>query len=190
MAEQIPQSGAENELNELIARAYEELRRVARARIAHLRAGATLMPTDLVNEVLLRLLGSERPQRFQDTGHLVRIASVAMHGVLVDHARRHGAAKRGGQGKRVDLDDDLPIAAPAQDMLALDDALKRLRKVGEDHFDLVMLRMYAGLSLDDIALQRGVSRRTLERQWSYIRAFLKRELDEPLTTIGASSPEG
>jgi RNA polymerase sigma factor (TIGR02999 family) len=172
------------DLSEVIPRAYEELRRVARARVAQLQSGGTLAPTELVNEVLLRLLrsGDElAPRQFHGAGHLIRVASIAMHGILVDHARRRDAIKRGGQRKRVDLDDDLPIVAPARDMLGLDDALQRLRATSEEHFELVMLRMYGGLSLEQIAQQRGVSRRTLERQWSYVKAVLHRELNEELT---------
>ncbi len=174
------------ELESLIPLAYEELRRVARLRVAQLQPGGTLSPTDLVNEALLRLL-KQAPREYHGTEHLVRVASLAMHNVLVDRARANAAAKRGGRGARkrtIDPDvDELPFAAPADDMLALNDALERLRANSQEHFDLVLLRVYAGLTVEEIARQRGVSTRTLEREWSYVKAVLHRELKATASTI-------
>ena len=176
------------ELSDLIPLAYEELRRVARQRVAQLQRGGTLSPTDLVNEVLLRLL-KQTSREYNGPEHLIRVASLAMHNVLVDRARARVAAKRGGRGRRVDLPDELPISAPAENMLALHEALEKLRTRSQQHFELVMLKIYAGLSLEDIAQQRGVSTRTLEREWSYVKAVLHRELNENLSTVGGGAWE-
>ncbi|CAN5674374.1 ECF-type sigma factor [soil metagenome] len=155
----------------LIALAYEELRRIARARVAQLAPGGTLAPTDLVNEVLLRLLKQHKRQ-WGGTDHLIRVAAEAMHDVLVDHARRREASKRGGQHKRIAWDEELPIEAPAQDMLCFHEACESVRRHSEAHFDLLLLRIYAGLSMEEIAVQRGQSERTVQRQWKFVKAVL------------------
>src|SRR6478735_2698918 len=112
---------AARELADLIPLAYEELRRLARHRMGQLRPGGTLSPTELVNEVLLRLL-KHSGQQYNGTDHLLRVAAQAMHNVLVDRARRRTAAKRGGASRPISLDDDIPIAAPADQMLAFHEA--------------------------------------------------------------------
>jgi RNA polymerase sigma factor (TIGR02999 family) len=169
------------DLAELIPRAYDELRRLARARVARLAPGGTLSPTDLVNEVLLRLLKQE-DHTYRGTDHLLCVAAQAMHNVLLDRARRRLAVKRGGgQAKRVELDDELPIAAPVENMIAFNDALEKLRNDSGDLVDLVILRVYAGLSLSEIAQHRGVSTRTLERKWNYAKAVLHREMSTELS---------
>ena len=158
-------------IRELIPLAYEELRRVARSRVAQCRPGGTLSPTDLVNEVLLRLL-KYTGQQYNGADHLVRVAAEAMHNVLIDRARRRMAAKRGGRRQRIDFDDELPIAAPADDMLIFHEACEAIRTRSEPHFELLLLRIYAGLSTEEIATQRGQSTRTVERQWRSIKALL------------------
>lgn len=161
-----------SDLPELIPLAYEELRRIARSRVAQLAPGGTLAPTDLVNEVLLRLLKQQK-REWGGTQHLIRVAAEAMHNVLVDHARRRDAAKRGGQHKRIQWDEELPIAAPADDMLSFHEACDIVRTHSESHFELLLLRIYAGLSNDEIAAQRGQSARTVQRQWKFIKAVLQ-----------------
>jgi len=166
------------ELNDLIPLAYEELRRVARQRLDRLKRGGTLSPTDLVNEVLLRLLNQD-VREYHGTDHLIRTAAQAMHNVLVDRARRRVAAKRGGGAipKRIDFDDDLPIAAPAEDMLSFSEACEELRKRSEDHYELLLLRIYAGMTLQEIAEQRKINVRTVERQWKIVKAVMKAFLE-------------
>jgi RNA polymerase sigma factor (TIGR02999 family) len=163
------------ELAKLIPLAYQELRLIAQSHFSDLQRGATLSPTDLVNEVLLRLLKREE-QQYHGTEHLIRVSVRAMHNVLVDQARRRIAAKRGGQHKRVKLDTELPIAAPVKDMLSFHEACEALRSRSEEYFELLLLRVYAGLSLEQIAEQRGQSTRTVQRQWKFIKAILHRHL--------------
>jgi RNA polymerase sigma factor (TIGR02999 family) len=168
------------ELHDLIPLAYEELRRVARQRMDRLRPGATLSPTDLVNEVLLRLLRQDGKagKEYEGADHLIRTAAQAMHNVLVDRARRRLAAKRGGaQARRVDFDDNLPIAAPADDMLSFHEACETLRARSSEHHELLLLRIYAGMTNEQIAQQRGVSVRTIERQWRIVKAVMRAFLE-------------
>lgn len=170
-----PGLNQEQELANLIPLAYDELRRIARVRVAALRPGGTLAPTDLVNEVLLRLL-KRADRNYAGPEHLVRVAALAMHNVLVDRARRRVAVKRGGDAKRVELDDDLPIAAPAEDMICFQEACEAVRIRSEEDFELILLRIYAGLSTDEIAAQRGQSTRTVERHWKFVKAVLHASL--------------
>lgn len=159
-------------LEELIPLAYEELRRIARQRISQLRPDGTLAPTDLVHEVLLRLLQQCDGKSYNGTDHLIRVAALAMHNILVDAARRRASAKHGGNGKRVRLEDELPIAAPAEDMIGFYEACEVVKSHSQEHFDLILLRIYAGMSIEEIAAQRGQSTRTVERHWRFIRAIL------------------
>lgn len=175
-----------SDLARLIPAAYDELRRIARRRMAELRPGGTLAPTDLVNEVLLRLLQSGGEQRYAGPDHLVRVAAQAMHNVLVDGARRRVAVKRGGgELKRVDLDDDLPIAAPADNMLRFDEVCEAVRLKSPDDYELILLRIYAGLSTAEIAAQRRQSERTIDRRWRFIKAVLHRSLTDAGAPCGS-----
>lgn len=164
------------DLDELVPLAYEELRRVARQNLSAQPPYASLTPTDLVNEVLLRLLRRNQ-QDYNDLDHLISVASLAMHSVLVDRARRRLAAKRGGETTRVPLTDDLLIEEPASDMISFSDACERLRHHSEAHFELLLLRIYAGLTVDQIAARRKQSTRTVERQWAYIKAILREQME-------------
>lgn len=160
------------ELADLIPLAYEELRRIARLRMHRLPPGASLTPTDLINEALLRLM-NRTERTYNDLDHLIAVAALAMHNVLVDRARRQAAAKRGGEATRVALADDALIAAPAHDMLAFHEACEALRHRSEVHFELVLLRVYAGLTNEEIARRREQSVRTVERQWKFVKAVLQ-----------------
>jgi RNA polymerase sigma factor (TIGR02999 family) len=172
-----PRNVQPQDLADLIPAAYEELRRVARQRVSHLQPGGTLSPTELVNEVLLRLL-KQQGREYQGTDHLIRVAAQAMHNVLVDRARRRQAAKRGGpNAARVAFDDDLPVAAPSDEMLGFHEACEIVRSRSEDDFELVLLRIYAGMSTAQIAQRRGLSTRTVERQWRYVKTLLHAHLN-------------
>ena len=172
MAKEAPKSS----LEQLIPLAYDELRRIARQRMSQLHPDGTLAPTDLVHEVLMRLLKQCDQQTYNGKDHLIRVAAIAMHNVLVDIARRRAAVKRGGQGRRIDLNDDLPIAAPAEDMLSFHEGCEAARAHSEQHFELIMLRVYAGMTLEQIAALRGQSTRTVERHWRFVKAILNLHL--------------
>lgn len=171
-------------LHDLIPIAYDALRNVARLKMMQKNAGFTITPTDLVNEVLLRLL-SRGDCKYNGEAHLLSVAALAMHNVLVDRARRRGAAKRGGLQVRLDID-DVQIVAPADNMLEFHAACEVVRGHSEGYFELVLLRVYAGLSCKEIAAQRNLSCRTVERQWKFVKALLKTQLRSDHREISTS----
>jgi RNA polymerase sigma factor (TIGR02999 family) len=161
---------------DLLPLVYSELRQLARARMAHMPAGHTLQPTALVHEAFARLVGKVDPG-WESKGHFFAAAAEAMRQVLVDHARRKKSLKRGGDRKRIDTEDfDVPLAAPVEDILALDDALERLAADDPRKAEIVKLRCFAGLARDETAAAMGVSPSTIDREWRYIVARLHKEL--------------
>lgn len=159
---------------ELLPLVYDELRKLAAARIAAEPRGHSLNATALVHEAYLRMVGD---QHFDGRGHFFAAAALAMRRILVDAARRNRRQKHGGDRKRVPIDDNL-LAAPdvRDDLIALDAALTRL--AAEDHqaAQLVELRHFAGLSIAEAAQVLGVSPRTASRVWTFARAWLHREI--------------
>lgn len=162
--------------DELVPVVYRELRDVAGRVLSHERAGHTLQPTALVNEAYLRLTGL-RQASFTDRAHFFGAAANAMRRILVDHARRRDAVKRGDGWQRVSLD-DVPVAGfdPVLDLVELDEALDRLAEVAPPAARVVELRCFAGLSVDETAAVTGVSPATVKRQWTFGRAWLHRQL--------------
>lgn len=165
--------GASDALAPLI---YEELHRVATALMRRERDGHTLQPTALVHDAYLRLAG-QRGMAWQGRAHFFGVAAKAMRRILVDHARRRDAVKRDG-GDRVTLDDALLAdSARPLELMALDDALRQL---GEHHArsaQVVELRFFGGLEIEEVAQVLGVGRATAVRDWTFARAFLQRALD-------------
>ncbi|HEX7047684.1 MAG TPA: sigma-70 family RNA polymerase sigma factor [Gammaproteobacteria bacterium] len=161
----------------LIGRVYEELRRMAANRMRMEAAGHTLQPTALVNEACLRLIGSGTD--WQNRRHFFGAAAEAMRRVLVDHARRRDAAKRGGGLRRVTLTNlDIEGAGTDVDLLALEDALTKLEGESQRLARLVELRFFAGLSIEEAAAALEVSPATVKRDWSFARAWLLERLDQ------------
>jgi RNA polymerase sigma factor (TIGR02999 family) len=154
----------------LLPLVYGELRRLAAARMANERADHTLDATALVHEAYLRLVGH---QHFEGRGHFFAAAAEAMRRVLVDHSRNRARLKRGGGTHRIDLDRLTdPASATDEDLLALDDALDRLARRYPQAAEIVKLRFFAGMTLDEAAETLGVSLRTANRQWAFARAWL------------------
>ena len=152
------------------AAVYDELRRLAAAKLAHEPAGHTLDATALVHEAYLRLVGD---QSFANRGHFFAAAAEAMRRILVEIARRKNRVKRGGGLVRQDLAEiDLAAPEPVEDLLALDEALGRLVSVNPQAAEVVRLRFYAGLPLSEVAQILGISPRTADRTWAYARAWL------------------
>ncbi len=164
----------------LLPLVYDELRKLARARMARLKPGQTLQPTALVHEAYMRVIGSADPG-WDGRGHFFASAAGAMRNILVDQARRKAAAKHGGDRARHELDVfDLAIQPPAEDVLALDDALKRLEADDPRKGQIVNLRYFAGLTVPETAAALGVSVGTVEREWRYIKVWLHTQLvDSP-----------
>jgi RNA polymerase sigma factor (TIGR02999 family) len=162
--------------DELLPLVYEELRRLAAQKLSHEPPGQTLQATALVHEAYLRLVGDE-PQSWENRGHFFSAAAEAMRRILVDNARRKQAQKCGGGRARVALDDaNIVDTAVPGEVVELDDALVRLAVEDPQAAEIVKLRLFAGLSIDQAAQAVRVSRATAYRQWTYARAWLRSEM--------------
>jgi RNA polymerase sigma factor (TIGR02999 family) len=156
---------------------YEELRRIARRQLRGERAGHTLSATALVHEAYLKLVRIERVD-WKSRAHFLAVAARAMRRILVNHALRRKAQKRGGAALHVALDGvDAAAAAPAEEVLALDQAIGRLEALEPRHAQIVEMRFFGGLSIDETARALGVSPATVKRDWTLLRAWLRRELE-------------
>ena len=160
----------------MFAAVYTELRDLAARYIHRERKSHTLQPTALVHEAYLKLVGQTRVD-WQGRAHFLAIAAQAMRQILVDHARRHRAAKRGGNRHRIALDDNLVIESNRNvDLLALEDALTKLTKLDPRQAQMIELRFFGGLSIAEVAKVMEISKRSVEREWTMVRAWLRREL--------------
>jgi len=162
---------------ELLPLVYQELRRVAAARMAAQSPGHTLQPTALVHEAWLRLVGDQGDARYQSRLHFFRAAAEAMRHILIDRARRKQAVRHGGDQQRVDAD-DLEIAAPADndELLAVNEALARLAAIDSAKAELVKLRYFVGMTIEEAATALGISEPTAKRRWALARAWLFNEI--------------
>ena len=162
--------------DELLPLVYEELRLLAAQKLSREAPGQTLQATALVHEAYIRLVGSE-PAGWDNRGHFFAAAAEAMRRILVDTARRKKRHKHGGGRQRVELDKlDASISEPPESLLRLDEALTRLEKQDPDVADVMKLRYFGGLTLEQAAEVKGISRRTAGRYWSYARLWLYREV--------------
>jgi RNA polymerase sigma factor (TIGR02999 family) len=161
---------------ELLPVLYAELRRLATALTARLPPGQTLQPTALVHEAYLRLVRDQDPG-WEGRRHFFGAAAQAMREILIEQARHKGSLKHGGRSRRVELTEGLAwIEPPAGDLLALDEAIQKLEAEDAQLAEIVRLRYYTGLSLEETASVIGVSVTTLKRDWRYARAWLARRL--------------
>jgi len=166
-------------MERLLPLVYDELRTLARAQLRYERPDHTLQATALVHEAYLRLIGTAQPP-WNDRQHFFRAAAEAMRRILIEHARKRGRAKRGGTRVRVDLSAaDLGSEQDLDRLLALDDAFRRLEKEDPGAADVVRLRFYAGLSVEETAQATGLSERTVKREWAFARAWLYAALRDP-----------
>lgn len=160
----------------LLPLVYDELRKLAKARMAHEAVGQTLQPTALVHEAYLRLVGDTNVG-WDNRGHFFAAAALAMRRILVERARSRNRIKRGGGRARVELTDAALVSeAPDGDLLILDEAMNRLEKYDKRKADVVMLRYFAGLSIEETAAAIGVSPATVKNEWTFARAWLHREV--------------
>jgi RNA polymerase sigma factor (TIGR02999 family) len=168
-----PQAAAQ-----LLPLVYDELRRLAAARLANEPSGNTLQPTALVHEAYLRLVGTPEGDQWDHRGHFFAAAAEAMRRILIDDARHKATAKRGGAMRRQALQPDTAaIPEPREDLLALDEALDRLEAEDPLKANLVKLRYFAGLSLAEAAAALDLSERTAGRHWAFARAWLRRVVE-------------
>lgn len=168
--------GDQSAYEELIPLVYDEMRRLARGRLGRERSDHTLQPTALVHEAYVKLLGRDHP-RWRDRAHFFAVASLVMRRVLIDHARGRHRQRRGGGAVRVELDAArLGVDVPSVDMIALGQALGRLELDDPRKAQVVQLRFFGGLTLEEVADVLEVSPVTVVRDWRLARAWLLREL--------------
>lgn len=169
-------SGDRAALDLLMPLVYEELRRLARHYLRQERPDHTLQSTALVHEAYVRLVGQDLPE-WQSRAHFFGVAARLMRQILVDHARNHQAAKRGGNLPRLTLDESLAGSAPRDwDILALNDALSHLADISPKQSEIVELRFFSGLSIEETSDVLGISPATVKRNWIAARAWLFREM--------------
>ncbi len=172
-----PKAGAQ-----ILPLVYDELRKLAGQKLAQENPGQTLDSTALVHEAYLRLVGSGDPPRWKDRTHFYAAAAEAMRRILIDSARRKKSEKRGGQQQRVEWHDNIVAPThPTDDLLAIDEALTLLAAEDAEAAQLVKMRFYAGLSVDEAADVMGLARATAYRTWSYAKAWLRAKLGEVAT---------
>src|SRR5437773_813968 len=162
---------------QLLPLVYEELRKLAAEKIAQEKPGQTLQGTALVHEAYLRLVDVKRLQHWNSRGHFFAAAAEAMRRILIESARSKARQKRGGDWRRVDFEAlDVATSVSPDQLVALDDALVRLAALDHLAGELVKLRYFAGLALDQSAAALGISKATAYRHWAYARAWLRSEL--------------
>jgi RNA polymerase sigma factor (TIGR02999 family) len=175
-------AGDRRAADDLLPVVYDELRKLAAARLAAEKPGQTLQPTALVHEAYLRLIGTSGPRAtgWDSRSHFFAVAAAAMREILVDRARTRLSRKRGGDRGRADLDlEQLPAPERSDDVLAVDEALIRLAAKDARKAKLVELRYFAGMTTDEAAAVLGISPATADRDWTFARAWLHRALADP-----------
>jgi RNA polymerase sigma factor (TIGR02999 family) len=178
------EAGDPTAADQLLPLVYDELRKLAAAKMAHEQPGQTLQATALVHDAYLRLVECERPgsspPSWNSRGHFFAAAAEAMRRILVDNARRRKSQKHGGLQQRVNLDEAQSLVhAPAEDLLALDEALEKLAREDPVKAELVKLRFFGGLSHQEAAKALAISRPTADRYWAYAKVRLYCDIYEP-----------
>jgi RNA polymerase sigma factor (TIGR02999 family) len=171
------EQGDPHAAEQLLPLVYDELRKLAAQRLAHEQPGQTLQATALVHEAYLRLVDTEQAKHWNSRGHFFAAAAEAMRRVLIENARGKAREKRGGDWQRVDFEElDVASSVSPDQLVALDDALVRLESLDRHAGQLVKLRYFAGLPLNQAAKALGISTATAYRHWAYARAWLASEL--------------
>jgi len=172
------ESGDPLAADQLLPLVYDELRKLATAKLTQEKPGQTLQATALVHEAYLRLVGAQQGQVWDSRGHFFSAAAEAMRRILIDRARHKNSFKRGGDQQRVELADaDIQVDAPSTDLLALNEALDNLEQQDKLKADLVKLRFFAGLTIPQAAKALGISSTTADKYWSYAKCWLRLEID-------------
>ncbi len=171
-------NGNQDAVNRLLPFLYDELRRLAGSYLRKERVDHTLQPTALVHEAYMKLI-DQRNVKWQNRAHFFGIAAQVMRRILLDHARKHLAEKRGGDAEKLPLEEELLVVSHGRsaELVALDDALAELAKFDADKAKLVELRYFGGLSIEETAEVMGVSVATVNRQWRLAKAWLFNQLD-------------
>jgi RNA polymerase sigma factor (TIGR02999 family) len=167
------EQGDPHATEQLLPLVYDELRNLAAQRLAQEKPGQTLEATGLVHEAYLRLVGAEQDPSWNSRGHFFAAAAEAMRRILVENARRKKRLRHGGESKRVEIEmDSLPTRMSSDELLALDEALEKLREQDPTKAQLVTLRYFGGMTIEQAAEALGISRVTAHRYWTYARAWL------------------
>jgi RNA polymerase sigma factor (TIGR02999 family) len=167
------EQGNSNAAEELLPLVYDELRKLAAQKLAHEKPGQTLQATALVHEAFVRLVGTNQEKSWDGRGHFFAAAAEAMRRILLNRARDKGRDKRGGDQQRIDLDQvDLADRASDDQLVAVDDALQELARQNAPCAELVKLRFFTGLTMDEAAAALGIAPRTAHRYWVFARAWL------------------
>ncbi len=164
---------------QFLSQVYDELRRLAAKFLALERPGQTLQPTALVHEAYLRLVGGNAPVQWSSRAHFISAATQAMRRVLIDNARRKDSLKRGGRGKRVDVDlNALSKDLPDDRIVEIDEALSKLEMEFPNHAAVVSLKFYFGLTNEEASEMLGISTATVQRYWTFARVWMYTQLEE------------
>ncbi len=173
------ESGDPAASEQLLPLVYDELRKLAAAKLAHEKPGQTLQATALVHEAYLRLVDVEEVQQWNSRGHFFGAAAEAMRRILVENARRKKTLRRGGQAMKCELSElDGVLQAPNDSLLDLDDALSKLAGVDARSAEIVKLRVFVGMTVEETAHSLGISVRIAKRDWAFARAWLLRKMGE------------
>jgi RNA polymerase sigma factor (TIGR02999 family) len=173
------EQGDPSAAEELLPLVYDELRKLAAAKLAHEKPGQTLQATALVHDAYIRLVDVDRAQQWDSRAHFFAAAAEAMRRILIENVRRKKSRRHGGEHERLHLLDEDAVVTPEGDkLLMLDEALTKLAKVRPHAAELVQLRVFAGLSTPEAARTLNVPERTARRTWTYARAWLRREMQE------------
>ena len=177
------EQGDPSAAEQLLPLVYDELRRLAAAKMAQEKPGQTLQATALVHDAYLRLVDVDKAQQWDSRGHFFAAAAEAMRRILVDNARRKKRPKHGGDQQRVNLDEACVVSPESsRDLVELDDAISKFAVAHSTKAELVKLRFFAGMTIPDAAAVLGISHATAERYWTYARTWLYCELNEDRTS--------
>jgi RNA polymerase sigma factor (TIGR02999 family) len=173
---------------ELLPLVYEELRRMAAARMAQENSGHTLQPTALVHDAWVRLSGGAG-QKWVNRAHFFAAAAESMRRILIEYARKKSALKRGGHMVRVEMENlDVAAASPDEMVLLVAEALERFKAEDPEKAKIVVMKFFGGLTNEEVAQSLGVVERTVERQWAYAKAWLYRDIRKQSPTSGEAHP--
>jgi RNA polymerase sigma factor (TIGR02999 family) len=173
----VPPDGGPGTSREMLPEVYDELRKLARARIARERHELTLQATALVHEAYLRVTGDNQDKRWDRRGHFFAAAALAMRRILVERARHYQRLRHGAGAARVSLEEEMPRADPQLvDLVAVDEALTRLEQTDPRKAEIVTLRYFAGLSIEETAAALDLSMATVKNEWKFARVWLYRAL--------------
>ena len=170
-------AGDRSGVDRLFELVYDDLRRLAGKYTHRSPPDKTLQPTEVVHEAFLKLVNQQQVD-WRDKSHFLAVGATAMRHILVDDAKLRGRHKRGGKRRRVPLDEGMLVSPTHEDILAIDEALEKLALANQTRAQIVEMRFFAGMTVDEVAEALSVSKRTVEGHWTFAKAWLRREISE------------